>query len=221
MLTNLLQKKLQTKAASPFFSDQDVEETLSTFQEKRYERSKIMQDYSHMMQKLQGMEGLIPRLMIKFVLPLTGKGSWLVRIASRCVGGARLDFVQMPHRPHSIVYDDEKPAAPLKESKVVPWLLAATAIALFIGARKTITFNFPVPSPDNYLGVRLPESFFGVPGIDKVVATATIAMSRPAGWVDLGVTLHLIYLLALLFPIFVVWYVEGYRKGSRWSFIAW
>ncbi|KAF7190431.1 FAD-dependent monooxygenase janM [Pseudocercospora fuligena] len=220
VLTNLLHKRLQTKATSPFFPDSDVEEILSTFQAKRYERCKIMQDGAHTMQKLQGMEGLIPKLMIRFILPLTGKGSWLVRIAGRCAGGARLDFVKMPHRPHSIVYDNEKPAAPFKETKMVPLLFAVSAIALFIGARKTITFSYPVPFPDNYLGVRLPQTLFGIPGIDKVMVTATIAMSRPVGWIDLGATLHLIYLLGLLFPIFIIWYIEGYRKGSRWSFIA-
>ncbi|USW52840.1 Putative FAD-binding domain, FAD/NAD(P)-binding domain superfamily [Septoria linicola] len=65
-------------------------------------------------QQIDGMNGYWHKFMAQYIVPflIKDESSMIKLWSERILGAARFDFAEMPHQPHSILYDDEKPLKP-------------------------------------------------------------------------------------------------------------
>ncbi|KAI5362502.1 putative FAD-binding domain, FAD/NAD(P)-binding domain superfamily [Septoria linicola] len=92
----------------------ELNSAFETFQAKRLQRATTMEKMSNYTQQIDGMNGYWHKFMAQYIVPflIKDESSMIKLWSERILGAARFDFAEMPHRPHSILYDDEKPLKP-------------------------------------------------------------------------------------------------------------
>jgi hypothetical protein len=76
------------------------------------------------------------------------------------------------------------------------------------------------PSP-KFLGFEPKTHYTGIGPFDRILSTITLFFADDIDWTDIGHSIQFFYLLLFLTPILLIWYIEGYRQGSRGSLVSW
>jgi len=98
---------------SGLLTTSEVETVSQEMQKARVKRVKGLVKAAHSMQALFAYEKPLVSDMFHVVLPLLGADFSLEQLASRFVGGPRLQHLPVPARPRAIPFDHELPARPL------------------------------------------------------------------------------------------------------------
>lgn len=222
VLANLLYKLHRSRTSKDSkFTDQEVTTVFTEYQNTRFARAQGLQHKSHKVQDMSARQGFLMKFMSDYVMPYQGQDAILEAMTGSFKHAARIDFLDVPHQPHIIPFDDELPARPLNEPEFVWPLFVVTALAMIVAGLKTVVPPTGAAPPDHFLGLPIQERFTGIEGVDKAFGSAGPVFSKSLSWDDVGFSLQTFYLLFLLFPIFVVWYTEAYRRASKWSLISW
>lgn len=91
-----------------------------------------MEKISNYAQQIDGMNGYWHKFMAQHIVPwLIKDESSIIKLWSkRVLGAARFEFAELPYRPHSVLYDDEKPLK-ADAGAYSAGTVCATAVAIF------------------------------------------------------------------------------------------
>ncbi|KAB2099375.1 hypothetical protein AG0111_0g12272 [Alternaria gaisen] len=122
VLTNQLSKLAPTGGEDRPWSDDDISEALEHTFSLRYNRAASLLKTSHDMQTLLSLDSFFTRILAKFVIPRSSPDSILDMFSMTARPAARLEVVDVPDRPHTELYDDEKPTRSVSPKRISPIL---------------------------------------------------------------------------------------------------
>ena len=143
VLANQLQKLLDGDNKTTNFTDAAVAQAFEETQRLRFDRATKFLKSSHQLQSVQAQDTLISRFIAKVVLPLSSSDSAIEMLCSGARGAAKIEALPVPNRPHSQLWDDEKPSKPMVTSCVGYAASVVVAVLACLAARK---MQFPILS---------------------------------------------------------------------------
>lgn len=156
------------------------------------------------------MQGMLAPLAVKFIIPNLTDDQALAMDSARAVTGQRIEALPVPVRDRYVPYNDELPAKPLqKASIIVNSYFAGVQLLLFMAAYMPLSTS--VSWIGNFRGL-IHENYLNAFVYHLVQARADSSTNRVSQF-----TLSLI----LLTPIFLLWLLEGFRRGNLGSPWSW
>ncbi|KAF2189347.1 FAD binding domain-containing protein [Zopfia rhizophila CBS 207.26] len=220
VLTNHIFDLRKSKGKASSFTDTDIAIAFESTQTKRHDRASMLMGKSHDLQSLQAMDTFVSKLIARYIIPHSSKEQVLEMISSNVRPAARLGMSNVPTRPHCDLYHDERPATPLGEPKAAR--LLAFGVFLYLTIVSEAKMRLPnAPLPKDFLGIPPQTHFTGIQLFDQLLNMIVLSFADSISWDDVGHNLQFFYLLSFLLPTFVLWYIEGYRFGNKWSLISW
>ncbi|PSN72628.1 FAD/NAD(P)-binding domain-containing protein [Corynespora cassiicola Philippines] len=222
VLVNKLYAVLKGEGKGTGLTENVVSTTFHDLEKQRLDRAFTLMDASHDNQSLQAMDGLKYEIIAKYIMPRADPEMIFGILCDGSMPAARLNMIDLPSRPHCEAFYDELPARPLegKIAKFAPY--AACAVFALLTYVAKVYMQLPDSTlPTTFLGAEPKTHFTGIKPLDSLLTIVALSFSDSVGWVDLGHTLQFLYLLSFLTPLLLVWYIEGYRRGSKGSLISW
>ncbi|CAJ0548379.1 Ff.00g019920.m01.CDS01 [Fusarium sp. VM40] len=198
LLVNALVRQL--KLSPQGLSGAQIETALAEVHDLRYERSKQLVAQAHTLQMVVSQRvpfaGLIKRL-----LPCLGPTAFCDVVVPICTAAPKIEGIPVPRRPHSVPFEDELPAKPIKGDLVrrVPWVLASASLGALLYAS--------IGKYDIRAGTAIFDIFHRL-GNGGLLATQT-------GRNSIG------SIVASMIPTLSTWLVEGFRNRSVLDPLSW
>jgi hypothetical protein len=143
VLATQLQKLLNGDNKTTNFTEAAIVQAFEETQRLRFDRATKFLKSSHQLQSVQAQDTLVSRFIAKVVLPLSSSDSAIEMICSGARGAAKIEALPVPKRPHSDLWDDEKPSKPMITSCVGYVASVVVAVVACLAARK---IQFPISS---------------------------------------------------------------------------
>ncbi|KAF2015193.1 FAD/NAD(P)-binding domain-containing protein [Aaosphaeria arxii CBS 175.79] len=199
-----------------------IETIFKDMQNQRHGRASSLMDTSHNLQSIQAMDSFVSKIIAKYIMPRSEPIMVINMLCEGSIPAARLDMIDLPARQHIEPFFDELPARPLdnKIAKAAPY--AACGVFAILAYVAKVFMKLPDSDlPTTFLGEMPKTQYTGIPGFDAILTMIVLSFSDSVGWIDPGHTLQFLYLLSFVTPLLLIWYIEGYRAGSRGSLISW
>lgn len=205
-------------------SDIDVRALFERTQNERMARVRFFHDHSHTIQNINARTSVFWKFIAVYIIPALGMDLPAHILAESLRPAARVGQLPIKTRRSADPWTDELPSKPWTSMALLQVLSAVVFVGIMIPASLKILMSEPnvdMFDPSlQFLGAPLKHHFTGVSAIDEMFRVIVVAFADAVSWQDAGHSLQFSYLLALLIPILMVWYVEGSRKGSSWTLMS-
>ncbi|KAB2573273.1 FAD binding domain containing protein [Lasiodiplodia theobromae] len=192
-------------------------------QDARHARVSALVEAGHKQQAFMAFETPLHEFIARQVVPRSPPEGSLAMFAQSATGAARLPMLPMPRRPRFEPYDDELPAQPLGAAvQAVSWKVGAAVFAgLLAVAKMGMRIDFDLAPTETFLnGAELRKRYTGIGPVDGMLALLSACFGDSVYGEDPSHPAQFAYLLALLFPVLIIWTVEGYRAANRMNILG-
>ncbi|GME56852.1 Monooxygenase FAD-binding protein [Neofusicoccum parvum] len=197
-------------------SNEDITTAFQKTQDLRHERVSTLVKAGHDQQSLMALETPFLEFIATRIVPLSGMEGTLEMFANGALGGRRLPMLPMPKRPRFEPYHDELPAKPLGGNSISKAIAAVVFASLLVVAKKAMSLDPDLfTATPSFLGAPLKTHYTGIPPLDSLLAMLSMAFADSTAGPDPSHPTQFIYLLSFLFPILLIWTIEGYRTANR------
>ncbi|KAH7074440.1 hypothetical protein BKA63DRAFT_513030 [Paraphoma chrysanthemicola] len=217
ILGNLLHQLLNSTSRP---SGEQIAQMFDTMQILRQDRTQQLKKMSHDLQSLMAQDNMVTKFVAKVIMPYAGPENIFENLSSSVRPGTCLDMLPVPRRPHAELFYDERPAWPLN-SNLPRYVTYAVFLCLFAFAHIYMDTPFHLPPPTTFFGVAPKAYFTGLHSVDELLEFVILVFADCVGWIDVGHTLQFLYLVIMLTPVLLIWYIEANRHGSRGTLISW
>ncbi|KAL8335607.1 hypothetical protein RB601_008592 [Gaeumannomyces tritici] len=217
-LANQLKRRLDSLSPGARLSAEDVGSVFRDTQTVRFERAKTFVQFSHDQQDFNAPSGALGFLGIRVAPWLLSEEIMTELQLHLAVDAVRIEALPVPFHPHYIPWTDELPAKPIKHSWVPRAVVALVLLGLTYAAGYGITGVKTVP--ESFLGHPFRDFYTGQQGIDNLLDLLTRVFSLVVGSPSLENRLQVIYFLAILTPMVLIWMVEAHRRGNLQSILG-
>lgn len=202
-------------------SDAEITSVFQKTQDIRYKRVSEMVEAGHKQQSLMALETPFLEFLASHVIPLAGLEGTFENFAKPFLTATRLPMLPMPKRPRFEPYYDERPASQLGDGKVTMSIAAVVFTSLLVGAKKAMQLDFDLLSTNTtFHGAPLKTVFTGVPALDHILSLIVPTFSDSCAGTDPSHPIQFAYLLSTLFPIILIWTIEGYRQAHSATLVS-
>ncbi|KAF4455187.1 hypothetical protein F53441_2425 [Fusarium austroafricanum] len=185
-------------------------------QDERYERVRWLIKDANDVQNMQAMATPVWAVLAPIMPYFMKLEDLLAMSGSKFVGASRLNDIPMPHRDHTVPFDDELSAKPL------PWLgLLSNAFgAVSQGTLFWLSFRVLRLSgiPTTFDGAPTVTSYTGIPIVDSILAMFGnifgVILASESSWI------HMASFMSLLMSTTLDWTIESYRASSAGLFTS-
>lgn len=214
--------KAQPEGVSP--SDTDITAAFQKVQDIRHDRLVKMVEDGHKQSAFSALETPLYEFIARNIIPLTGPDGSLSMFSDAAVSAERLPMLPMPKRPRFEPYQDELPAKPLPVHHISSKIAAVILGILLFVAKKAMWINFDLLGGDDnaptFVGAPLRTYYTGIGPVDEMLATLSTCFGNLVHGHDPSHLIQFAYLLTLLFPVLIIWTVEGYRASNRLNILS-
>ncbi|CEI63201.1 unnamed protein product [Fusarium venenatum] len=209
VLVNALLQKLR-QSPSQNLSTRDFEDIFLRAQAAQEDRSLRLVNSATEKQKADAMQGMLAPLAVKFIIPNLTDDQALAMDSARAITGQRIEALPVPVRDRYVPYNDELPAKPLRKgSFIMNSCFAGVQLLLFMAA------YVPLSTLVSWIG-----NFRGLVHGDYLDAFVQHLVNAHESASTSQVSQSTISLV-LLTPIFLLWSLEGFRRGNLGSPWSW
>ncbi|KAJ4351109.1 uncharacterized protein N0V89_006448 [Didymosphaeria variabile] len=218
VLANLIHEVNKSQGSVFSLTDANLACIFEKLHSLRHGRAASLMKASHDLQSLQAKETFLTRLVAKWLIPGSSADSVLEMLSTNMRPAPRLNMVPVPDRQHADLYNDERPAEPL--SSAMPRFFTYGVFACLIGIA-FLTMNWTAYPLSRITLEVAPKAYStGVQSFRHTLNLVFLKLAGGTGWVDVGHTLQLLYLLLFLTPVMLIWYIEANRHESRGTLIS-
>ncbi|GME33552.1 FAD binding domain containing protein [Neofusicoccum parvum] len=213
--------KAQPENASP--TDADITAAFQRVQDTRRDRMVEIVKAGHQQSAVSALETPLYEFLARNVMPRMGLEGPLSMFANSVIPAERLPMLPMPSRPHSEPYLDELPAKPLPVHHISSKVAAIVFAGLLFAAKMGMHIDFDLLGQDEaltFLGAPLRTRYTGINPVDKMLATLSACFADSVHSDDPSHPVQFAYLLSMLFPILIIWTMEGYRTANRLNILS-
>ncbi|KAL0573426.1 hypothetical protein V5O48_008520 [Marasmius crinis-equi] len=225
VLANELVRLTKSKPAGASFTPSEINTAFTSYQEQRHARAVAMKETSHLHQSLEARDSFQTRLIAKYLFPYVPAESLLASLRAKSLPAARIEALELGPRPHTELWDDELPARPMSLTwgSVSVAVTSGAFLLLATAAKKHMLPAFPdiiLPDSSVSLSQTPPTTYTGIDPFDDFLCFIMYIFQFWFGWMDPGHTIQVACLVTLVFPLILIWTVEGHRRGSKGTLIS-
>lgn len=222
VLANHIHNLVRTEDGHSNLTDENIKFAFASTQAKRFARAVKFVKASHDSQSLQAKDTLKSKLIANYLIPRAGPEQIFSMLTSQSLGAAKLEMFDVPEKPHSELWFDERPARPLTDDASNRGRLAASTafVACIVWLAQTTRVHLAGPLTKTFVSLEPGANFTKNEDVDGVLKSVALKFAGTVSWTDISHSLQGLNLIFLLAPLLLVWHMEAYRGGSKSSFVA-
>ncbi|KPM42081.1 hypothetical protein AK830_g4464 [Neonectria ditissima] len=211
-LTNYLVSKKDSA-----LSRSEIHDIFSNTQNDRFQRVSSLVADAHARQQNDAHETPLLAFLARVLPRIMSQEATLQLLSNKLVGASRLEMFPVPKRGHSIPYNDELPAKPLRSTWLPTSIAAICQYTLYQFSNKLL---LPLEIPSSFAGVPVRRQFLGIGFLDELLSTLVSVFGVPLTGPNQAQKLQLAYFTPVIFSSVVDWTIESYRAGGGGTLIS-